>query len=81
LSLYLGVPYKKSVNYRTVMENQLSFIVKLLVLSAFLSLLIKYALPSVVIPATDTNALIIVLLPTLIMAIALLWRFQAQKQT
>ncbi|MBE9005120.1 hypothetical protein IQ259_08715 [Fortiea sp. LEGE XX443] len=63
------------------MENQLSFIVKLLLLSALLSLLIKDVLPSVAIPATATNALILVLLPTIIMAIALLWRFQAQKQT
>ncbi|MBE9035271.1 hypothetical protein [aff. Roholtiella sp. LEGE 12411] len=62
------------------MENQMSFIVKLLLLSALLSLLIKYATPSLVIPATAINALIIVLLPPVIMAIALLWRFQAHKQ-
>ncbi len=58
----------------------MSFIVKLLLLSALLSLLIKYATPSLVIPATAINALIIVLLPPVIMAIALLWRFQAHKQ-
>lgn len=63
------------------MENQLNFIVKLLLFSALLSALIKYVLPSVPIPATATNALILVLLPSVIMAIALLWRFQAQKQT
>ncbi|MCC5639223.1 hypothetical protein LC593_26045 [Nostoc sp. CHAB 5844] len=63
------------------MKNQLSFVVKLLLLSALLSGLIKYVLPSVPIPATTTNALILVLLPTMIMAIALLWRFQTQKQT
>ncbi|MBE9209636.1 hypothetical protein IQ244_24690 [Nostoc sp. LEGE 06077] len=61
------------------MENQLSFIVKLLVLSALISLLIKYVLPSVALPATATNALILVLLPSMIMAIALFWRFQTQK--
>ncbi|MBE9049016.1 hypothetical protein IQ243_01040 [Nostocales cyanobacterium LEGE 11386] len=63
------------------MENNLGFIVKLLVLSGVLSLLIKYAAPGLSIPATDANALIIVLLPPVIMAIALFWRFQAaQKQ-
>jgi len=62
------------------MENQMGFILKLLLLSALLSLLIKYAAPSLTIPATASNALIIVLLPPVILAIALLWRFQAQKQ-
>jgi hypothetical protein len=62
------------------MENQLNFIVKLLLLSAFFSILIKYVLPSVPLPATETNALILVLLPSVIMAIALFWRFQAQQQ-
>ncbi|MBD2452113.1 hypothetical protein H6G76_34405 [Nostoc sp. FACHB-152] len=62
------------------MQNQLIFIVKLLVLSALFSVLIKYVLPSVPLPATATNALILVLLPSVVMAIALLWRFQTQKQ-
>jgi len=62
------------------MQNQFNFIVKLLVLSALLSVLIKYALPSVPMPATTMNALILVLLPTVVMAIALLWRFQGQQQ-
>ncbi|HEY9803740.1 MAG TPA: hypothetical protein V6D25_25585 [Leptolyngbyaceae cyanobacterium] len=53
---------------------------KLLIMSAFLSVLIKYAGPLWPLPATDTNALILVLSPTVIMAIALLWRFQTQKQ-
>jgi hypothetical protein len=65
---------------RTFMGNQLRFVLKLLLLSAFLSLLIKYVGPSLSIPTTGTNALIIVLLPIVIIAIALLWRFQAQKQ-
>ncbi|WP_427157161.1 hypothetical protein ACQFX9_17140 [Aliinostoc sp. HNIBRCY26] len=63
------------------MENQLSFIVKLLLASALLSALIKYVAPYFPLPATDATALVTVLLPTLIMAIALAWRFQAQKQT
>ncbi|MEH2178427.1 hypothetical protein [Nostoc sp.] len=62
------------------MENQLGLILKLLLLSALLSVLIKYAGPSLPIPPTASNALIIVLLPIVIVAIALLWRFQAQKQ-
>ncbi len=62
------------------MEYQLGFVLKLLLLSALLSLLIRYVGPSLSIPATATNALIIVLLPIVIIAIALLWRFQAQKQ-
>ncbi|MEH2162194.1 MAG: hypothetical protein V7K38_14410 [Nostoc sp.] len=63
------------------MVNQLGLVLKLLLLSALLSLLIKYAGPSVPIPATATNALIIILSPIVIIAIALLWRFQAQKLT
>lgn len=62
------------------MENQLGLILKLLLLSALLSVLIKYAGSSLSISATATNALIIVFLPIAIVAIALLWRFQAQKQ-
>ncbi|HYW20117.1 MAG TPA: hypothetical protein VE956_12550 [Nodularia sp. (in: cyanobacteria)] len=63
------------------MKNNFGFVVKLLVLSGLLSVLIKYAGPILSIAATDTNALIIVLLPNVIMAIALFWRFQsAQKQ-
>ncbi|MEH2442826.1 hypothetical protein [Nostoc sp.] len=62
------------------MENQLGLVLKLLFLSALLSFLIKYAGPNLSIPATATNALTIILLPIAIIAIALLWRFQAQKQ-
>lgn len=62
------------------MKNQLGFVLKVFLLSAVISLLIKYAGPFLFIPATSINALIIVLLPTVMMAIALLWRFQAQKQ-
>jgi hypothetical protein len=74
-----GYP-SKNVYCRTYMENQLSFVIKLLIMSAFVSVLIKYAGPFWPLPATDTNALILVLSPTVIMAIALLWRFQTQKQ-
>jgi hypothetical protein len=62
------------------MENQLGFIVKLLLLSALLSGLIKYAGPNLGIPTSSTIALIIVLLPTVIMAIILLLRVPKQQQ-
>ncbi|WP_017651749.1 hypothetical protein [Fortiea contorta] len=61
------------------MENQLGLVLKVFLLSAVLSLLIKYAAPSLAIPGTDTNALIMVLLPNIILAIALLWRFQLRQ--
>ncbi|OUL24635.1 hypothetical protein [Nostoc sp. 106C] len=62
------------------MENKLGLVVKVFLLSMMLSLLIKYAAPSLMIPGTDTIALVMVLLPAVIMAIALLGRFQGQKQ-
>ncbi len=61
-------------NCRTYMQNQLQFVLKVFLLSAGLSVLIKYVMPNLSIPATATNALIIVFLPTLIMASVLLWR-------
>jgi membrane protein implicated in regulation of membrane protease activity len=64
-----------------MMENQLGLLLKVFLLSTVLSLLIKYAAPSLAIPGTDINALIIVLLPSVILAIALLWRFQVQKES
>ncbi|MFQ4144816.1 hypothetical protein [Chlorogloeopsis sp. ULAP02] len=63
------------------MENQLRFILKVFLLSAIISILIKYVGPYLAIAQTGKNALIIVLLPTIFMAIALLWRFQTHKQT
>ncbi|MUG95640.1 hypothetical protein F7734_26095 [Scytonema sp. UIC 10036] len=56
------------------MQNQLGFVFKVFFLSAVLSVLIKYASTSPLIPATATNALIIVFLPSVIMAGFLLWR-------
>lgn len=55
------------------MTSQTLFIVKLLVASTILAVAIKFT--PVSIPATTTNALIGVLSPTLIMAIALLSRY------
>ncbi|KYC35838.1 hypothetical protein WA1_05685 [Scytonema hofmannii PCC 7110] len=61
------------------MQNQLGFVFKVFLLSAALSVLIKYAPASLLISATATNALIIVFLPSVIMAGLLLWRFQKQN--
>ena len=54
---------------------QSGFIVKVLAISAAIAILIKFGGPSLVIPATPAIALTIVLLPTVIMAIALGWRY------
>jgi glycopeptide antibiotics resistance protein len=62
------------------MENQLGLILKVLLFSTLLSLLIKYAAPYLAIAATDINALIMVLLPAVILAIVLLWRSQAVRE-
>jgi hypothetical protein len=61
------------------MDKNMGFILKLLALSALISVSIKYLGPQVSIDATDINALVIVLLPTVMMAIALFWRFQSAK--
>lgn len=65
------------------MTTQAGFVLKVLILSVVLSILIKYAGPYIPIPATGAMflgndplqaiALIVVFLPTLIMAFAL-WR-------
>ena len=68
------------------MENQhgyapqaIGFLLKLLLFSALLSILIKYAAPFLWIPATATSVLIMVLSPTMVMATVLLWRVPKQK--
>jgi hypothetical protein len=62
------------------MKYQMGFLLKLLLLSTLLSILVKYSSPSFLIPPTVTNALLLVLLPTLILAIALCGRFISVKQ-
>jgi hypothetical protein len=57
------------------MNNQTMFIVKLLIISTVLSVAIKFA--PISISPTATNALIAVLLPTIVMAIAFLFRYIA----
>jgi hypothetical protein len=58
------------------MNDKTQLILKLLLLSAALSIAIKYLAPSLNIPATSTNALIAIALPSIVMAILLLWRGQ-----
>ncbi len=62
------------------MASQTLFIVKLLVVSAILSVAIKSVAPSVSIPPTTTNALIAVLLPAIVMTVTFLWRYAASSQ-
>lgn len=56
------------------MANQASFILKVFMISAVVSVLIRYGGSSLPIAATTVNALIAVITPTLIVAIGLWWR-------
>lgn len=60
------------------MVSQALFVVELLVVSAVVSVVIKFA--PISIPATTTNALIGVLSPTVVMAIALLSRYASSRR-
>ena len=59
--------------------KQAGFILKVLVISTGLSILIKYGGPTLSISTTPTNVLIVVFVPTLVMASALLWRLQTRQ--
>ncbi|HBE56468.1 MAG TPA: hypothetical protein DDW56_02755 [Cyanobacteria bacterium UBA11366] len=56
------------------MDNRTNFILKVLVLSLGISVFIKYGASSLSVSATSVNALIAILTPSLILAIALSWR-------
>ncbi|WP_346293536.1 hypothetical protein [Sphaerothrix gracilis] len=58
--------------------DKLGFILKVLVASAGLAALIKYVAPALNIPANAFSSLILVLLPTLVMAGLLGWRLWQQ---
>ncbi len=60
------------------MASQGFFIVKLFAISAILSVAIKFA-PMSIAP-TATNALIAVLLPTIVMTVTFLWRYAVSRQ-
>ena len=50
------------------------FIVKVFLLSALISVAIKYGAPYLAVSETNTTVLIVVVLPSILMAIALGWR-------
>lgn len=56
------------------MDNKPAFILKVLILSALISLLIKYGGPLLDLPATATSALVAVLLPSVVVGLLLGWR-------
>jgi len=55
------------------------FIIKVFALSALISVAIKYGAPYLAISETNTTALIVVVLPSILMAIALGWRSRQSK--
>jgi len=61
--------------------NQTGFIFKVLLLSAVMSVLIKYGGAYLPILPTSITALIVVLLPSIVMAIALFQRFQQHSES
>jgi hypothetical protein len=62
------------------MATQANFVLKVLIFSAGVSVLIKYGGPYLPVAATSANALIAVLTPSFILAIALLWRARKYQQ-
>ncbi|MBE9226150.1 hypothetical protein IQ264_12015 [Phormidium sp. LEGE 05292] len=63
------------------MENKTEFLLKIFILSAVLSAITKYVCPYFNVPAESQIALIVVLLPTVVLAIALWWRYQQQQNS
>lgn len=63
-----------------VMNNKIIFIIKVLILSAGLSALIKYGGPYLSIPSTAINALIAVLIPPIVIGILLGWRLRQEVE-
>lgn len=61
------------------LDTSVGLVLKVLVLSTLLSVAIKYMGPILPIPATNTAALIITLIPTLIMGVVLAWRGWQQR--
>jgi membrane protein YdbS with pleckstrin-like domain len=63
------------------MDDRWLFILKLLIISAAISVAIKYGAPWLNIPATSAVALVFVLTPSFVLGGILLWRgWQFQKQ-
>lgn len=55
-------------------DDRWLFILKLLIISAALSVAIKYGAPLLKIPATSEVALVLVLTPSILLGMVLLWR-------
>lgn len=71
-----------SINIRSdldFMSHHTNVLLKVLLLSAGISLLIRYGGPSLPIAPTPINALIAVFTPSLLLAIALAWRGQTHR--
>jgi hypothetical protein len=64
-----------------MVDTQANFLLKVLILSAGVSVLIKYGGPILAVAATSLNALIAVVTPSLILAIALVWRAWKYRST
>lgn len=62
------------------MSNKASFILKVLFASLLLSVAIKFGGPYLAIAPTPVTALILVLSPSLTIAIAFLWRIYQQRE-
>ncbi|MBD1808014.1 hypothetical protein H6F98_21530 [Microcoleus sp. FACHB-SPT15] len=62
------------------MSTQVNFILKVLIFSGGISTLIKYGGSSLPVEATAVNALIAIVTPTIVLAIALLWRAWNYRQ-
>ncbi|MGJ3245995.1 MAG: hypothetical protein ACFE0I_07980 [Elainellaceae cyanobacterium] len=62
------------------MGKNIGFILKILGISTLGAIAIKYGGPYLNIPATPVTAILIVLLPSMIMAVLLSWRVQNREQ-
>ncbi|BBD56377.1 hypothetical protein NO976_02445 [Planktothrix agardhii] len=62
------------------MDNKITFLLKVLLLSLGLSVLIKFVGPLLTIPTSSTIALIAVCLPSVILALLFSWRLRQHSQ-
>ncbi|MBW4522915.1 MAG: hypothetical protein KME16_25025 [Scytolyngbya sp. HA4215-MV1] len=61
------------------MNDQVGFVLKVVFLSTVISILIKAGAPWLAIPARTWMVLIVVCLPSLVLASVLLWRWQLTR--
>jgi len=62
------------------MDNKITFLLKVLLLSLGLSVLIKFVGPLLAIPPSSTIALVAVCLPSVILALLFSWRARQYPQ-